>query len=193
MQIGFYFDQTRCTGCSACRVACKDWNDIPAGTENWMRVHYTEMGKFPNPFVSYMVAACWHCAEPVCVRACPVDAITKRAEDGIVLADSDVCLGNEACDVKCLKACPYDAPQFGEGNGAKMRKCNFCLDRHLQGKLPDCIEACPVRALDAGSLDELEKKYGTNREAVDFKYSKRIKPSVVIKPKKIPETIKKTG
>ena len=44
MHIGFYFDQTRCTGCSACRVACKDWNDIPAGPENWMRVLYTEKG-----------------------------------------------------------------------------------------------------------------------------------------------------
>jgi hypothetical protein len=50
-----------------------------------------------------------------------------------------------------------------------------------------------VRALDAGSLDELERKYGTNREAVDFKYSKRIKPSVVIKQKKIPENIEQTG
>ena len=47
MQIGFYFDQTRCTGCSACRVACKDWHDIPAGPENWMRIHYTEKGTFP--------------------------------------------------------------------------------------------------------------------------------------------------
>ena len=110
MQIGFYFDQTRCTGCSACRVACKDWNDIPAGPENWMRVLYTEKGKFPKPFVSHMVAPCWHCIDPVCARACPADAITKRETDGIVLVDSDVCLGNEECDEKCLKACPYDAP-----------------------------------------------------------------------------------
>ena len=48
MQIGFYFDQTRCTGCSACRVACKDWNDMPAGPENWMRVLYTERENFRN-------------------------------------------------------------------------------------------------------------------------------------------------
>jgi hypothetical protein len=50
MQVGFYFDQTRCTGCSACRVACKDWNDIPAGPENWMNVHYSEKGKCPDMF-----------------------------------------------------------------------------------------------------------------------------------------------
>jgi anaerobic dimethyl sulfoxide reductase subunit B len=191
MQVGFYFDQTRCTGCSACRVACKDWNDIPAGPENWMRVLYTEKGKFPQPFVSYMIAPCWHwhCADPVCVAACPVDAITKREEDGIVLVDSDACLGRTECDVKCLKACPYDAPQFGREAGAKMRKCNFCLDRHLEGRLPDCIEACPVRALDAGPLNELEEKYGTNKEAVDFKFSQRTQPAVVIKAKTVPEGI----
>lgn len=189
MHIGFYFDQTRCTGCSACRVACKDWNDVPAGPQNWMRVLYTEKGKFPQPFVSYMIAPCWHCAEPLCAAACPVDAIAKRAEDGIVLVDSEVCLGNAECDLKCLKACPYDAPQFGPENNAKMHKCNFCLDRHLQGKLPDCIEACPVRALDAGPLAELEKKYGSNKEAVDFKYSQRAKPAVVIKAKTLPQDL----
>jgi len=136
-----------------------------------------------------MVAPCWHCAEPVCATACPVDAIKKRDEDGIVLVDSDVCLGNKECDVKCLKACPYDAPQFGPDEGAKMRKCNYCLDRHLAGKLPDCIEACPVRALDAGPLIELQKKYGDNKDAVDFKYSNRTKPAVVIKAKRAPEDI----
>ena len=113
-------------------------------------------------------------------------AITKREADGIVLVDSDACLGNEKCDHKCLKACPYDAPQFGPQKGAKMRKCNFCLDRFSSGKLPDCIEACPVRALDAGSLGELEQNYGTVREAEGFKYSQRTKPAVVIKPKPIP-------
>jgi anaerobic dimethyl sulfoxide reductase subunit B (iron-sulfur subunit) len=137
-----------------------------------------------------MIAPCWHCAEPVCAAACPVGAIAKRAEDGIVLVDSDTCLGNADCDVKCLKACPYDAPQFGPQDGAKMRKCNYCLDRHLDGKLPDCIEACPVRALDAGLLTELEKKYGRNKEAVDFKYSQRTQPAVVIKAKTVPEYIR---
>ncbi len=189
MQVGFYFDQTRCTGCSACRVACKDWNDIPAGPENWMRVLYTEKGKFPNVFVSYMIAPCWHCIDPVCAPACPVDAIRKREQDGIVLVNSDTCVGNAECDEKCLKACPYDAPQFGPGQGAKMRKCTFCIDRFDEGKLPDCVDACPVRAMDAGPLEEMQKKYGTNVEGVDFKYSKRTKPAVVIKAKPVPNKL----
>lgn len=183
MQMGFYFDQTRCIGCSACRVACKDWHDVPAGPENWITVLNLEKGKFPHVFVSCMISPCWHCREPICIQACPVGAITKRKEDGIVVSDSLTCLGNEACDEKCRKACPYNVPQFGPEKGAKMRKCNYCLDRHLEGKRPICVEACPVRALDAGPLEKLEKKYGTIRKAEGFKWSKKTKPSVVIKPK----------
>ncbi|MBW2370161.1 MAG: 4Fe-4S dicluster domain-containing protein, partial [Deltaproteobacteria bacterium] len=181
MQIGFYFDQTRCTGCSACRVACKDWNDVPAGPENWMNINYTERGTLPDVFVSYTIATCWHCQDPVCVSACPESAIIKREDDGIVLVDSNVCLGKTECGEKCLKACPYKAPQFGSEENAKMRKCNYCLDRFVEGKVPSCVESCPVRALDAGPLEVLEKKYGTVREAEGFQYSNRTKPAIVLK------------
>ena len=183
MQIGFYFDQTRCTGCGACQVSCKDWHDLPAG-ENWMRVLYTEKGEFPDVFVSYMVAPCYQCLEPVCIPACPTHAISKRDGDGIVVVDDSACLGNKECNVKCLKACPYNVPQFGPNLGAKMRKCNFCLDRWSDNKLPVCVEACPTRALDAGPLDELKAKYGEIQRAEGFVYSKRTKPAVVFKPKR---------
>ncbi len=186
MQIAFFFNQTRCTGCGACQVACKDWHDIPAGPINWMRVLYIEKGKFPNVFVSYTTFPCYHCLEPLCAQVCPVDAIVKREEDGIVIVDGEVCLGNEECDVKCLKACPYDAPQFGIEKGAKMSKCNFCLDRWKQKRLPVCVEACPTRALEVGWLDELVAQYGDTREAEGFNYSKRAKPAGIFKPKRGP-------
>lgn len=183
MQVGFYFNQTRCTGCGACQVACKDWHDVPAGPEKWISISYTEKGTTPDVFVSYLIAPCWHCEEPVCVPACPVSAITKRKEDGIVIVDSDACIGNEKCNVKCLKACPYDAPQFGAAPGSKMRKCDFCVDKWERGNLPACVEACPTRAMDAGPLEELKIKYGAVKEATAFIYSQRVKPSVVFKKK----------
>lgn len=184
MQIGFFFDQTRCTGCSACAVACKDWNDVPAGPENWMRVRTTESGRYPAPFVSHMISPCWHCAEPLCAASCPAGAIAKSAADGIVLVDPERCLGNAACDERCRKACPYGAPQFGPEPGARMRKCTLCVERVRGGRLPECVEACPARALAAGPLAELEARYGANREAPGFHYSRRARPAVVIKPKK---------
>jgi anaerobic dimethyl sulfoxide reductase subunit B (iron-sulfur subunit) len=187
MQMGFYFDQTRCTGCCACQVACKDWHDIAEGDEKWMKVLYTEKGQFPDVFVSYMVSACWHCADPVCAAACPVEAIIKRDKDGIVIVDADTCLGKDECGAKCLKACPYDAPQFGPGANPRMHKCNLCADRLALGKTANCVEACPVRAIDVGPMDELEKKYGTNRQAENFTWSKRTKPSIILKAKKPPD------
>ena len=76
MQIGFYFDQTRCTGCYACVVACKDWHDVPAGPASWIRVETIEKGKFPDLFVAFFTHTCYHCADPACVEACPAGAIS---------------------------------------------------------------------------------------------------------------------
>ena len=184
MQLGFYFDQTRCTGCGACGVACKDWHDLPAGSRDWRRILYSEKGKFPDVFVSYLVAPCYHCLEAVCIPACPAGAISKRDEDGIVVVDGEACLGNVDCDVECLKACPYDAPQFGPEPGARMSKCDFCLERWLDGRLPVCVEACPTRALDAGALEDMIARYGDIREADGFAYAGEARPAVVFKPKR---------
>ena len=183
MQVGFYFNQTRCTGCGACQVACKDWHDVPAGPEKWISVTHTEKGTFPDVFVSYLITPCWHCEDPVCLPACPQEAISKREEDGIVIVDSDACIGNDECDEKCLKACPYDAPQFGQTPGAKMKKCNFCVDKWKNGSLPACVDACPTRAMDAGPLAELKTRYGDSKEASAFVYSSRVKPSVIFRKK----------
>ena len=183
MQVGFYFNQTRCAGCKACSVACKDWNNVDPGPENWMRILYKEDGEYPDIFVSYLISPCYECEDPVCIPVCPVNAITKRSEDGIVVVDSDVCLGNKKCEEKCKKACTYDAPQFDSGKGAKMRKCDFCLERHLQGKKPICVETCYTRAINSGILEDLKSKYGEIQETSGFKYSHRVKPAIIFKPK----------
>ncbi len=184
MQVGFYFDQTRCTGCAACQVACKDVNDIPAGPERWISVRHLEQGEGPAIFVAYLVAPCWHCQKPVCLEACPAGAIVKREADGIVVVDRAKCLGKEPCGAKCLKACPYDAPQFGPEPEAKMGKCDYCLERTAGGALPTCVEACPTRALGAGPLPELEAAHGPGQEGAGFRYSTRTAPAVVIRPKR---------
>ena len=182
MQLGFYFDQTRCIGCFTCCVACKDWHNIPAGPAHWMRVTTLEEGKFPNVFVAHLSTPCYHCENPVCIKDCPVDAISKRNEDGIVVVDREACLGKSDCGV-CKDACPYGAPQFGGGEDDKVQKCGFCQERWQEGKKPVCVEACPMRALDAGPMEELMEKYGNVKEAAGFAYSQEIRPSVVMKNK----------
>jgi len=184
MQLGFYFDQTRCVGCFTCVVACKDWHDIPAGPANWMKVHCIEEGSFPKLFVAYLIRPCYHCENPSCLSSCPVEAISKSA-DGVVRVDRELCLGQTECGL-CREACPYEAPQFGAEADAKMQKCELCDERWQQGKKPICVEACLMRALDAGPLDELKKKYEGVQAAAGFDYRSEIKPSVVMKAKENP-------
>ena len=183
MQMGLYIDQTRCIGCYTCVVACKDWHDVPAGPASWIRVITLEKGTYPDLFVAFLPIACYHCLEPSCVPACPVNAITKRKQDGIVVVDREACLGREGCQL-CLESCHYEAPQFGAEENAKMQKCDLCVDRWAEGKKPICVEACPTRALDAGPIEELRAKYGDIREAEGFVYSQALIPSVIFKPKK---------
>jgi anaerobic dimethyl sulfoxide reductase subunit B (iron-sulfur subunit) len=183
MQYGMYIDQNRCSGCFACVVACKDWHDVPAGPASWIRVKTIEKGKYPDLFVAFLPTTCYHCQTPACVSACPVNAITKRAEDGIVTVDRETCRGKDNCDL-CLEACPYEAPQFGTEENAKMQKCDLCIDRWAEGKKPVCVTGCPMLALDAGPVDDLRAKYGDVRDTESFTYSETLVPSIAFKPKK---------
>jgi anaerobic dimethyl sulfoxide reductase subunit B (iron-sulfur subunit) len=127
-----------------------------------MRVQAIEKGIFPNVFVAYLILPCCHCENPPCVRVCPVDAILKRETDGIVVVDQEKCVGQDECGGPCLKACPWDAEK---------------------GQQTICVEACPMHALDAGPLQDLQAKYGDITEAEGYKYSKKFKPSMTFKPK----------
>ncbi len=147
-----------------------------------MRVKTIETGKYPDLFVAFLPVTCYHCLKPACIPACPVNAITKREEDDIVTVDREACLGN-SCQ-SCLEACPYGAPQFGIEENDKMQKCDLCSDRWAGGKKPICVDGCPMRALDAGPIDELKAKYGYVRDTEGFLYSKDNVPSITFKPKK---------
>ena len=183
MQLGIYYDQTRCVGCYTCVVACKDWHDVPAGPASWMRVHCIEAGTYPDLFAAYLIRPCYHCAQPACAAACPAEAIVKSAETGIVAVDREACLGLEACGGACRESCPYAAPQFGAESDARMQKCDLCAERWAEGKKPICVEGCPMRALDAGPLKELAQKYGDNQEAAGFVRHPELKPAIVFKRK----------
>lgn len=163
-QLAFYFDASSCANCKACQIACQDKNDLPFYLR-WRRVisygggdwapHPTDPGVMvPNVFAYSISISCNHCENPLCAEVCPAAAITKRS-DGVVLIDADKCIGCRYCEW----ACPYGAPQFNEEIGV-MTKCTFCEDLLAVGDNPACVDACVMRALDFGELDELQAKYG---------------------------------
>lgn len=158
---GFFFDQSLCTGCKACQVACKDKHDLPVGI-TWRRVVEYTGGSWqtsgntftPNVFTYYTSVSCNHCENPVCMEVCPTTAMSKR-EDGTVYVDESKCVGCRYCQW----ACPYGAPQLDTRTG-HMSKCDLCYDYRETGQDPACVSACPSRALDWGPIDELRKAHG---------------------------------
>lgn len=188
-QLAFYFDASACTGCKACAIACKDRSDLPVGI-NWRKVYQYEGGGWvshpenkdllipSNLFVYSVSTACMHCEKPICMEVCPTTAITKR-EDGVVLIDNTKCIGCRYCEW----ACPYGAVQFNEERGY-MTKCDFCQDLQAKGQKPACVDACVMRVLDVGELDELRAKYGNVSAIEPLPTSDLTVPAVVITPHK---------
>ena len=151
MRYGFVIDQTRCIGCHACTVACKEENRVPLGTfRTWVK--YVEKGEFPNTRRHFAVLRCNHCDNAPCVTICPTVALYRRP-DGIVDFDRDRCIGCKSC----MQACPYDA-LYIDPDTHTAAKCHFCAHRVERGLEPACVIVCPERAILTGDLDDPESE-----------------------------------
>lgn len=179
-QYGFFFDQSRCTGCRACSISCKEWYDIAPGPLKYMRVYQWEQGTFPNVRLGLLAISCYHCEKPACIDACPNQAIIKEEKYGAVLIDEERCEGERAC----FDACPYGSIVFAsDAKGEKAHKCTMCIDRLEAGEIPICVHSCSLRALDFGPIEELRKRYGNRNTLEELPDGDQTRPSVVFKPR----------
>lgn len=179
-QYGFFFDQSRCTGCRACSIACKGWYDLPPGPLKYMRVYQWEQGAFPDLRLGLLAINCYHCEKPACMDACPHQAIFKEEKYGAVLVDQERCQGER----ECWEACPYGAIVYASDKaGEKAHKCTMCIDRLEEGELPICVHSCSLRALDFGPIEELRKKYGDLDTLEELPDGGMTRPSAVFKPR----------
>ncbi len=179
---GYAFNISKCKGFRNCVEACINENNLDrrAGTQ-YIRIFEMEDGEVdfdladatfqhevPAEGHFYLGTQCFQCANPPCVRVCPVGA-TWQEPDGITVVDYDWCIGCRYC----MAACPYWARRFNWsgpevpvpevnpdqhylGNRARkpgvVEKCTFCIHRTRQGRLPACVEACPTGARVFGNL-----------------------------------------
>lgn len=170
MRYVMVLDLTRCIGCQACTVACKQKNGTPPDVL-YSQVIIEEVGEYPNARTSFLPILCMHCSNPPCEAVCPTGA-TEIQENGIVTIDTDKCIGCRYC----MAACPYNARTFNYGplepsfEGKELTtfeqakvvdhpvgvvgKCDFCIDRVENGELPACVQACPAVARHFGDLDD---------------------------------------
>ena len=111
----------------------------------------TSSGTYPNNYHFYLPRLCNHCTKPACLEACPVRAIYKREQDGIVLVDQDKCQGFRLCN----RACPYDKVYYNYVK-RKSQKCIFCFPRVEAGGAPACARQCPGRLRFVGYLEDAD-------------------------------------
>ena len=136
MSLGFYFNERACSGCRACQTACKDRNNLEVG-ELFRHVRTFQTGTFPAATMYHYSATCNHCESPACVDMCPTGAMQK-GDDGTVQHDDELCIG---CG-SCANSCPYEVPVMFE-------------EEKIAGK----CDACNMRALEFGDVDELRAKH----------------------------------
>ncbi len=176
-QWAMVIDQSKCTGCGQCTLACQAHNDINPEIQ-WNKV--SEAGEINGKKV-FLARPCMQCEKAPCVEVCPVGASYYR-DDGIVMMDYDKCIGCRYCEV----ACPYDArsfnweaftgenpavPEWGTPGVARRprgvpEKCAFCyqrIDRGLalgltpgvdEDATPACVVTCPTGARMFGDLND---------------------------------------
>ncbi len=170
-------DLSRCKNLKKCQSACNHAHQVHPG-QNWVKVLSMDDADHSAPY--WQPTTCMHCDEPPCVKVCPVDATFKR-QDGIVLIDSNRCIGCRFC----MAACPYTTRVFNwedpiqavvtdnsmpqENMDSKQHyscetslpqkkgtvgKCDFCPDMIRKGELPHCVSACPNGVFMFGDMNE---------------------------------------
>jgi Fe-S-cluster-containing dehydrogenase component len=176
-------DLAKCKNARRCVEACQKGHHLPKSQE-FMKVYLLQDSDKSAPY--WFPKPCFHCDNPLCVSVCPVGATFKRS-DGIVLIDTERCIGCKFC----MTGCPYSTrvfawkhyPEFDEdkepyspeasspGKEGTVAKCDFCPDLIRVGKLPYCAQSCPMGVIYFGDIDEDTVTNGTDT----FKFSELIR------------------
>lgn len=124
-----FADPDKCTGCNRCTYVCSAVKeDIFSPEKARLRIN-----NFPHQGFS-VPSICFQCPNAPCHKACQHDAITRNADD-VVIVDADKCTG---CG-DCITACPYGLIELDASRHAV--KCDYC------GGDPACVKECYTGAL----------------------------------------------
>lgn len=169
-QWAMIFDLRKCEGCVTrgeppqCIEGCNAEHFVPKG-QQWITVFEMEG---PGGHSYFLPRPCMQCENPPCLNVCPVGA-TYANPEGIVLINHERCIG---CRM-CMAACPYAARSFNwqkpeNPPGAifaryspeypvphrqgTVEKCMLCAHHVADGRLPACVDSCPMYAIYLGDL-----------------------------------------
>jgi len=195
------YDDSKCTACRGCQLACKQWNGLKASQQRnrgtyqnppalahntFMIIHYQERVDDKGNFQwLFRKEACMHCTDAACVTVCPSGALHYNKDTGTVGLDHDKCIGCK----ECVAACPFEIPRY-DGKTEKVYKCDMCESRITNNLEPACVKACPTGALKWGLKEDILKtaakrveKLGGDANTYGDKYVKGTHFMYVLKEK----------
>ena len=156
-----YIDPGKCTGCRTCELVCSIKNEgIVNPVLSRIRIISDKYQGLRIPMV------CQQCQEAVCVSVCPVGALRRDNELGIVKLNEDKCIGCKSC----VLACPFGGAAINPLSG-KVFKCGLC-----DGD-PECVKFCEDKAITYVEPDvmlmEVKRRAVENLSPLFEKYSGR--------------------
>ncbi len=119
-------DSNVCTGCRYCEAVCSlvHFSEVNPRLSRIKVMENTEKG-------TAKIYVCRQCTKPLCVAACPSEAMEQDPNTGVIIIKEENC---DFC-MACVRACPFDSIFILEPRKPPLI-CDLC------GGDPMCVKFC---------------------------------------------------
>jgi len=131
-------DKSLCSGCRICEMVCANFNSGGRNSASLSRILLEKEYLRGD----YQPKVCHQCADPPCLKACPVTALQVERQRGTYarIIDERACIGCQKCVEACQKYFQPSRPRF-DVQKQRTIKCHLCFGD------PQCVKFCPLGVL----------------------------------------------
>jgi carbon-monoxide dehydrogenase iron sulfur subunit len=131
-------DKSLCSGCRVCEMVCANLNSGGRNSPSLSRIILEKEYLRGD----YQPKVCHQCADPPCLKACPVTALQVDQQRGTFarVIDERVCIGCQKCIEACQRHFHPARPRFDVQKHRSI-KCHLCFGD------PQCVKYCPLGVL----------------------------------------------